>query len=111
MGADKDADSFLTVLAPLIKSLIITRADSPRAADSTAIAEAADALRIPYDVQPSVALAIDSAKERHSGAILITGSLFVVGEAREAFGLAEPDLVWQALNRAGISPSGPRKFA
>ena len=106
MGADKDAHSFLRALSPLINRLIVTKADSPRAADPAVIAEAARALHIPSEVQPSVAAAIKVVKERHPGPLLVTGSLFVVGEGREAFDLAIADLVWIALNRTGISPPG-----
>ncbi len=105
MGADKDARAFLTALRPLIGQLIVTRADSPRAANPELIAHAAAALGIPHEVQPSVAAAVDVARTRDVGPILITGSLFVVGEGREAVGLAEPDLEWLALNRAGAAPA------
>jgi dihydrofolate synthase/folylpolyglutamate synthase len=105
MGADKDARAFLMALQPLIGHLIVTRADSPRAADADRIARAAAALGIPHEVQPSVAAAVDAANARDREPILITGSLFVVGEGREAFGLAEPDLEWLALNRAAATPS------
>ena len=46
-----------------------------------------------------------SPRPREDRPILITGSLFVVGEGREAVGLAEPDLEWVALNRAGVAPA------
>jgi dihydrofolate synthase/folylpolyglutamate synthase len=110
MGADKDAGAFLAALRPLIGRLIVTRADSPRSANPRLIAQAAAALDIPHEVQPSVAAALDVARARDQGPVLITGSLFVVGEGREAVGLAEPDREWLALNRAGTaSPNtGPR---
>jgi dihydrofolate synthase/folylpolyglutamate synthase len=110
MGADKDAGAFLAALRPLIGQLIITRADSPRAANPQLIAQAAAALGIPHEVQPSVAAALAVARARDRGPILITGSLFVVGEGREAVGLAEPDHEWLALNRAGSASasSDPR---
>ena len=108
MGADKDARAFLTALRPLIGHLIVTRADSPRAANPDIIAQAAAALGIPHEVQPSVAAAVEAAKARDTGPILITGSLFVVGEGREAFGLAEPDLDWLALNRAAAATTDSR---
>jgi dihydrofolate synthase / folylpolyglutamate synthase len=104
MGADKDPRTFLTALRPLIGRLFVTRADSPRAASPEIIAHAAAALGIPHEVQPSVAAAVDLGKEHGEGPVLITGSLFVVGEAREALGLAEPDREWIALNRAGAAP-------
>jgi dihydrofolate synthase/folylpolyglutamate synthase len=105
MGADKDALAFLAALRPLIGHLIVTRADSPRAASPEIIAHAAAVLGIPHEIQPSVAAAADAARTRDDGPVLTTGSLFVVGEAREAIGLAEPDRVWIALNRAAAAPA------
>jgi dihydrofolate synthase/folylpolyglutamate synthase len=103
MGADKDTGAFLSALQPLIGRLIITHAESPRAADPAVIAQAATALDIPYEIQPTVAAAIEAAWARDEAPVLITGSLFVVGEGREALGLAEPDLDWLALNRTAIA--------
>ena len=103
MGADKDASAFLTALQPLIGRLIITRADSPRAAAPEIVARAAAALGIPHEVQPSVAAAVEVAWARDEAPLLITGSLFVVGEGREAVGLAKPDLDWLALNRTAAA--------
>jgi dihydrofolate synthase/folylpolyglutamate synthase len=99
MGADKEARAFLMALQPLIGRLIVTHADSPRAASPDIIAQAAAALAIPHEVQTSVAAAVDVAMARDTAPILVTGSLFVVGEGREAIGLAEPDLDWLALSR------------
>ncbi len=104
MGADKDVSAFLAALRPLIGHLIITRAESPRAASPEIIALAAAALGIQHEVQPSVAAALDAARTRDEGPVLTTGSLFVVGEGREALGLAEPDHEWLALNRAAAAP-------
>jgi dihydrofolate synthase / folylpolyglutamate synthase len=104
MGSDKNPHAFLTALRPLIGWLIVTRADSPRAASPDIIAHAAAALGIPHEVQPSVAAAMDVVGTRDEGPVLLTGSLFVVGEGREAVGLAEPDREWLALNRAGTAP-------
>lgn len=110
IGADKDASAFLEALRPLIGQLIVTRANSPRSASPQLIAQAAAALGIPHEVQPSVAAAFDVARTRDRGPVLITGSLFVVGEGREAVGLAEPDREWLALNRARTASTntGPR---
>ena len=100
MGGDKNIDAVLAGLRPLIGRLIATAANSPRSADPAAIAAIARELAIPVSVHPSVADAVADARASGAGPILITGSLFVVGEAREAFGLAEPDREWQALNDA-----------
>ena len=45
---------------------------------------------------------------RNGSPVLVTGSLFVVGEGREAIGLAEPDLDWLALNRAAATIASNR---
>ena len=104
MAADKNIVAFLAALRPLITRLIVTRADSPRAADPVAIAKAAGALGIPHEVRPAVASAVEAAGADQLSPLLITGSLFVVAEGREALGLAEPDRVWLDLNRAGGGP-------
>jgi len=103
MGADKDVGVFLNAIQPLIGRLIVTRADSPRGASLDFISQAAATLDIPHEIQPSVAAAVDVARQRDDAPILITGSLFVVGEGREAFALAEPDVEWLALNRAAAA--------
>ena len=104
MAADKNIHAFLAALRPLIDWLIVTRADSPRAADPAVIANAAGALGIPHEVRPTVASAVVAATADYLGPLLITGSLFVVAEGREALGLAEPDRVWRTLNQAGGGP-------
>jgi dihydrofolate synthase / folylpolyglutamate synthase len=104
MGADKDARAFLMALRPLIDRLIVTRANSPRAASPELVARAAAALGIPHEIQPSVAAAVAAANTRDAGTVLITGSLFVVGEGREAFALAEPDREWLVLNQSATTP-------
>lgn len=100
MGGDKDARAFLETLKPLIGRLIATRADSPRAAEPATLAAIADTLGIPHEVQPSVAAAIAAARVTAPEPILITGSLFVAGEGREALGLATPDVLWRAIDDA-----------
>jgi folylpolyglutamate synthase/dihydropteroate synthase len=89
----------------LIARLIVTRAQSPRAAHPAAIADAATSLGLAYDVQPAVATALDRALHQQSAPLLVTGSLFVAGEAREALGLAAPDRDWEALNTQARRPA------
>jgi dihydrofolate synthase / folylpolyglutamate synthase len=103
MGADKDARDFLLALRSIVGRLIVTRANSPRAVDAATIAAAADAMGIPYTIQASVVEALAAARQGEEGPLLVTGSLFVVGEAREALGLAAPDLLWAALNEAAAT--------
>lgn len=100
MGSDKNLAAFLEELQPIAATLIATRADSPRAATPDAIAATARHLGMPTIIEPTVAAAIARARETAPMPLLITGSLFVAGEGREAFGLAEPDHIWQAMNAA-----------
>jgi dihydrofolate synthase / folylpolyglutamate synthase len=100
MGADKNLHEFLEVLRPIIGRLIVTRAGSPRAADPLDIAAAAVALGIEVELAPTVAAAVEASDRSGPAPLLITGSLFVAGEGREALGLGEPDSEWTRLNLA-----------
>jgi dihydrofolate synthase/folylpolyglutamate synthase len=107
MGSDKHPRAFLQALHPLVDRLIATRSDSPRAADPAVLAAAAHELGIAATTAPSVAAAMQAAlSEFCPTPVLVTGSLFVVGEAREALGLAEPDEEWRALNAMHQVPQG-----
>src|SRR5579864_77663 len=81
---DKD---FAGVLAPLVAiadDVIVTRNDSPRAASVEQLADAVRALGKDAQTVSNVADAISVAMERaeESDAILVTGSLYTVGDAR-----------------------------
>lgn len=111
MGADKDARAFIAALAPIVATVIATRADSPRAADPLEIAKASLAIGLPVETTPTVADAVSRACAIGPDSILVTGSLFVAGEAREALGLASPDLAWAKLNQERISRTNAGKTA
>ena len=104
MGNDKDLAAFLAELKPLTSRLIATRASSPRAASPEAIAAAAAAQGFAVQVVHDVPSALHAT--RAESPLLVTGSLFVAGEAREAFGLAEPDIEWAAINAAHLTGTG-----
>jgi dihydrofolate synthase/folylpolyglutamate synthase len=101
MSGDKDITAFLRAIHPITERVLAIRSASPRAADPAAIAAAARALNMRVETFPSVATAIDAALTQYSGPLLVTGSLFVAGEGREALGLAEPDTVWPVVMEAG----------
>ncbi len=103
LAADKDIPAFLEALRPIIGQVLITRADSPRAADPAVIAASACSLGMEGGIFPSVAAAIEFALAGEPSPLLITGSLFVAGEGREALGLATPDLHLRQLNMAKSS--------
>lgn len=107
MGADKHPGPFLRAMQPIVAELIATRARSPRAMDPAVIAAAAIALGLPTCQAGSVPEALSSESARAATLVLITGSLFVAGEGREAFGLAAADKEWEHLNAIRLAPIAP----
>jgi dihydrofolate synthase/folylpolyglutamate synthase len=83
-SADKDIAAMLDALLPRAGRLIVTRARSARAADLEAIAQQAADRRRSVETASSVAEAVERALAAGAPAI-VTGSLFVVAEAREAW--------------------------
>jgi dihydrofolate synthase / folylpolyglutamate synthase len=83
--ADKDIRGILQALAPATGRLIVTTTRSPRAAPAERLRKEAEALGLHAEVAPDVAaavrLAVDGAAE--SEAVVVTGSLHTVGEARD----------------------------
>ncbi len=89
---DKAIDEVAGVLFPLASELILTAPDTPRALRPEALAEFAGRGHI----EPNVEAAINYARTHAADEdiIVITGSLFVVGEARRLF-LAPTGGRWQ----------------
>ncbi len=84
---DKPYKAILKSLLTPVNRVILTRAKIDRALDPRKLYEAAKNLKPDVAIIPDVARAIKNAVEttpRH-GAICIAGSLYVVGEAKEAF--------------------------
>jgi dihydrofolate synthase / folylpolyglutamate synthase len=83
--ADKDIRGILEGLAPATGRLIVTTNRSPRAAPAERLRKEAEALglhaEIAPDVATAVARAVDGAAETE--AVVVTGSLSTVGEARD----------------------------
>jgi len=87
LSRDKDASAILRALAPFHGARIVaTRSRSERAFPAAVIAEAAGAAGFLAEVLPDVATATRHALGVAPGRVLLTGSLFAVGEAMEAFG-------------------------
>jgi len=80
--ADKDLSAMVQAVAPAADELILTRAAYERSAPPERLAQAADRLGFPYRLVPDLAAAVDLARKlaRTDDLIVITGSLFVVGE-------------------------------
>jgi len=84
---DKDVEGVLAPLVPVAAQIIATRNHSPRAASPERIADAVRALGgdavIVKDVADAISFAIERSGERDC--ILVTGSLYTVGDARPMF--------------------------
>ncbi len=90
---DKDAASVARALMPVAARVVATHARSPRAMPATEVGAGAAAAGFAVEVAADVAAALSRASELAgpAGLVLVTGSLSVVAEAREALGLARPD--------------------
>lgn len=91
-GASKDKDPvrLLAGLAGRVDHLIATRADSPRAANAESLRAASDSLGIPATAEATPVAALERARlsAGSRGVIAVTGSLYLVGDARTALGLS-----------------------
>ncbi len=86
-SADKDIRGMMRALLPLAREVILTRAHHPRAADPGELREEARSLgweaAIGEDVAGALSQALKLADE--DDLVCVTGSTFVVAEAREAW--------------------------
>jgi dihydrofolate synthase / folylpolyglutamate synthase len=89
---DKAIDEVAGILFPLAQELILTAPDTPRALRPEAMAEFAGRGHVEPNVEAAIAYARSHAAEED--VIVITGSLFLVGEARGLF-LATTGGRWQ----------------
>ena len=89
---DKAIDEVAGILFPLATELVLTAPDTPRALRPEAMAEFAGRGRIEPNVEAAIACARSHAAAED--VIVVTGSLFLVGEARGLF-LATTGGRWQ----------------
>ncbi|HET9555710.1 MAG TPA: cyanophycin synthetase, partial [Actinomycetota bacterium] len=83
--ADKDVQGILRELAPATGRLIVTANRNPRAAPAERLRKEAEVLGLHAEVAPDVATAVRRAVDGavESEAVVVTGSLHTVGEARD----------------------------
>ncbi|HEX9343614.1 MAG TPA: folylpolyglutamate synthase/dihydrofolate synthase family protein [Actinomycetota bacterium] len=83
--ADKDLHGILEGLAPATGRLIVTSNSSPRTAGAEQLHKEAETVGLGAEVAPDVASAVGLALEGagESEAVVVTGSLHTVGDARE----------------------------
>jgi dihydrofolate synthase/folylpolyglutamate synthase len=84
VSGDKDIPAIFAALMPRAEHVIVTRARSVRAADVELLAEQV----VKHDHEPLLASSVREALEaaqQHAEPIIVTGSLFTVADAREAW--------------------------
>ena len=85
---DKAIGEMAEILFPLAERVIATRADNPRAATPDDIHQAAARISADIEDAPDVASALASARRAGpQGLVVVTGSIYIVGEALQALGL------------------------
>jgi dihydrofolate synthase/folylpolyglutamate synthase len=83
---DKNVEAMMVSLAPLVDGVVTTAPASERSVPPSQLAERiADLVDVPVLVAEEVELAIDMARAEAgpNGAVLVAGSLYLVGEARK----------------------------
>jgi dihydrofolate synthase/folylpolyglutamate synthase len=84
---DKAIGEMAEILFPLAERVIATRADNPRSATPEEIRAAASRTSTPIEEAPDVAAALALARTavRPEAVVVITGSIYIVGEAMRLF--------------------------
>jgi len=93
MSADKDARGFLRALAGPWRKVFAAAPETTRAADPQELVRHAGAWGVPTSIHGSIADALAAALEwvGSRGRVLVTGSLFTVGDAMRAVGDPPPE--------------------
>jgi dihydrofolate synthase / folylpolyglutamate synthase len=78
--ADKDVDAMLADLAALAPVLIATQSTNPRALPAPELATRAESHFERVETEPDAARALARARESTDGGILVTGSLYLLGD-------------------------------
>jgi dihydrofolate synthase/folylpolyglutamate synthase len=83
---DKDLDAMVASLAPLCRALVATRSSHPRAVDPEALATAANAAGLAAEAIDDPESAVEHARELAGprGAVLVTGSLYLLSDLRNS---------------------------
>ena len=86
---DKAIGEIAEILFPLAERVIATRADNPRSATSGEIREAAAHTSVAIERAPNVAAALERARvlAGSNGVVVVTGSIYIVGEAMQSLGI------------------------
>lgn len=92
MCGDKDMAGTLALLAEAAPRMVFTRADNPRAMDAAALAARAPE-GVAAVIEPTVGKAVRAAAglAGPEGTVIVTGSLYLVGEVLRMYGIGETD--------------------
>jgi dihydrofolate synthase/folylpolyglutamate synthase len=89
---DKAIAEMCEILFPLAECVIATQADNPRSATPQEIRDAASRMQTEIELSTDVPLALERAREiaakNKDAVIVITGSIYVVGEAMRQLGVS-----------------------
>lgn len=99
LNRDKEARAILRPLLRRASSVWCTGSAHPRALDAAALGRLCRPLAFgPVHVLPSLAAALDAARAAsdRAGLVCVTGSLALVGEARDLLGLPAVEALWSA---------------
>jgi dihydrofolate synthase/folylpolyglutamate synthase len=85
---DKDVRAMLEALLPSVRSVVLTRARTPRSADPEELARVVRAIApaTPFTIEPALDAALSRAFEDNRR-ILVAGSIFLLGDAMQRLGL------------------------
>lgn len=88
MMADKDIDGFADILAPCADAFVCVRPNSPRAISAQALGEKLKKYKKPVFIAPDIPQGVAMAKGAagKDGVVCATGSLYLMGDVREALG-------------------------
>ncbi len=86
---DKALEEMAAILFPIAEQAIVTAVANPRAATTSELRQAASRTGTPLYEEQTVAAALARAREvgKPQGIIVVTGSIFLVGEAMSAMGI------------------------
>jgi len=87
---DKALQEMAEILFPIAEQVVLTRADNPRAATTQELLQSGSRTGVPMVEEQTVPAALARARELSTseGIIVVTGSIFLVGEAMTAMGLS-----------------------
>jgi dihydrofolate synthase/folylpolyglutamate synthase len=86
---DKALEEMAEILFPIAQQVIVTKVANPRAATTSELLQAASRTGTPLFSEDSVPTALARTREvsKPQGLIVVTGSIFLVGEAMSAMGI------------------------